>query len=109
MLRVAAPRVPAVSILVPCLQANQPPIGSPRIDVSFCQCRLKRDRGLHRIRKTHASIALPYGDQMAVGAREIEIVAAHRRRRKNLATRRGMSSGGPRLATTGARPTPARS
>src|ERR1700682_3493751 len=101
MLRVAAPGVPAVSILVPCLQCNQTPIGSPCIDVSFCQCRLERDWRLHGIRKTHASIALPYGDQMAVGAREIEIVPAHRRRRKTLAARGGTSSDDfrlPRLA-----------
>src|SRR5260370_4573628 len=101
MLRVAAAGVPAVGILIPCLQTNQTPIGSPRIDVSLCQCRLERDWRLHGIGKANTAIALPHGNEVACCSRKVQVISAYGRRRKNLRTRRGMSSDDfrlPRLA-----------
>src|SRR6267378_844539 len=88
VLRVAAPRIPSVGVLVPRLQADEPPVGSSGINIALRQRRLKRDRRLHRVGKTDAAIALVHGNEMTIRSSEIQIVAAHRRRRENLPARR---------------------
>ena len=60
------------------------PVG---VNISLRQRRLKRDRRFQRIGEAHAAIVLIYGNEMSIGARKVQKIAADGRRRKNLPAR----------------------
>src|SRR5262245_64656620 len=84
VLRVTTPRVPAVSVYIARLQADQQPVDCAGVNGAFRERGLERHRLFQRVGEGQRAVLLFDRDEMALRAAQVKVALAERGRRKDL-------------------------